>query len=139
MLWVKAFHIIAVICWFAGIFYLPRIFVNQAMTKDQATQQQLQTMAEKLYRFITAFAVLTVIFGGWLLSYNWPYYQTAAWLHIKVGLVAALILYHLQCGRFIKQHRTVGIIKSHIFYRYFNELPVLLMFAIVILVVVKPV
>jgi len=139
VLWVKAFHIIFVVCWFAGIFYLPRIFVYQAMAKDnQATQQHLQTMAEKLYRFTSPFAILTIIFGGWLLHYNWSYYQTAYWLYAKLALVLLLIVYHLQCGRFVKQHRANGIDKSHIFFRWFNELPVLVLFAVVILVVVKP-
>ena len=139
MLWVKAFHIIFVVCWFAGIFYLPRIFVYQAMAKDNAaTQQHLQTMAEKLYRFTTPFAILTIIFGGWLLSYNWSYYQTALWLHIKLALIALLLVYHGICGKMVKAHRQQGTTRSHVFYRWFNEAPVLVLFAVVILAVVKP-
>ena len=137
MLWLKAFHLIAVICWFAGIFYLPRLFVYHAMAEDDATRAHLQIMERKLYRFITPFAVLTVIFGVWLLSYNWDYYKTALWLHIKLALVALLLIYHAVCGQFVKRHQQ-GQLRSHVFYRWFNEAPVLILFAVVILVIVKP-
>lgn len=138
MLWIKAFHLIAVICWFAGVFYLPRLFVYHAMAEDTATRQHLQLMERKLYRFMTPFAALTVAFGLWLLSYNWDYYKAALWLHIKLALVVLLVIYHVVCGYFVKQHQS-GQLHSHVFYRWFNEVPVLILFAVVILVIVKPV
>lgn len=137
-LWIKAFHIIFMVCWFAGIFYLPRLFVNHAMSKDEATRQQLTLMEGKLYRFITPFAFLTVGLGLWILSLNWPYYQSAAWLHLKVILVILLCLYHYQCGRIVKQFKEDQNQRSHRYFRFFNEVPVFILFAVVILAVVKP-
>lgn len=138
MLWIKSLHIIAIICWFAGIFYLPRLFVNHAMTEHQATRDQLQLMQRKLYRFMSIFAVLTVIFGIWLVSYNIDYYLASTWFIIKFACVVGLIVYHFACGHFVQQLQSGNNQYSHVFFRWFNELPVLLMIAIVILVVVKP-
>lgn len=138
MLWIKALHIIAVISWFAGIFYLPRLFVYHAMAKDPATREHLQLMQRKLYRFMSIFAVLTLVFGGWLVSYNPEYYLSAHWFGLKLAGVIALLGYHVKCGHFIKQLQAGSSQHSHVFFRWFNELPVLLMFAVVILVVVKP-
>ena len=137
-LWLKALHIIFIVCWFAGIFYLPRIFVNIAMAEDAASKKQLNQMAHKLYRFITPFMWLTIFFGGWLLINNWDGYRTALWLHIKMALVILLVIYHLQCGRFQRQLAQRQNQHSHKFFRFFNELPVFALFAIVILAVVKP-
>lgn len=138
MLWIKAFHIIFVICWFAGIFYLPRLFVYHAMATDEATRAHLRTMERKLYRFVTPFAVLSIIFGAWLASYNLDYYLSAGWFHAKVFLVLLLIGYHFICGRIVKQLQDESVQRSHVFYRWFNEAPVLALFGVVILVVVKP-
>ena len=138
MLWIKAFHIIFMVCWFAGIFYLPRLFVYHAMSEDKATQQQLSVMEGKLYRFITPFAFLTVGFGLWLASYNWSYYLQAKWFYAKLGLVIVLAVYHWQCGRYVKQLQQTPDTRSHVFYRWFNELPIMVLLGAVLLVVIKP-
>ena len=138
MLWVKAFHLIFMVCWFAGIFYLPRLFVYHAMAKDQATRDHLAIMERKLYRFTTPFAVLTIGFGLWLANYNWSYYLQSHWFYGKLALVLLLVGYHWQCGRYVKQLQHNNSTHSHVFYRWFNELPVLVLFAVIILVVVKP-
>jgi len=139
MLWVKAFHIIFMTAWFAGIFYLPRLFVHHAMSEDSATRERLAIMERKLYRFITPFMVLTVGLGLWMLfDYAWATYSHMLWLHIKLALVVVLVGYHFYCGHLVKEFAAGRIARGHVFYRWFNEFPVLLLFAIVILVVVKP-
>lgn len=138
MLWIKAFHIIFVICWFAGIFYLPRLLVNHAMVDDEATKARLLLMETKLYRFITPFAWIAVLLGCWLALLNWHYYSAQPWFWIKAALVIPLIAYHWQCGRYIERFRLGQNVRTHIYFRIFNELPVFILFAIVILVVVKP-
>ena len=138
MLWIKAFHIIFVICWFAGIFYLPRLLVNHAEVQDAATQQRLLQMEQKLFRFITPFAVIAIILGCWLALLNWPYYAAQGWFWLKLVAVGLVVLYHWQCGRYIKVFAEGKNIRSHVFFRVFNELPVFALFLIVILVVVKP-
>lgn len=138
MLWIKALHLIFMVCWFAGIFYLPRLFVNHAMVTDTATRAQLAQMEHKLYRFVTPFMFLTIFFGIWLTSYNLEYYLSAPWFLIKVALVAGLVVYHFYCGRVVKRLADDSDQRSHVFFRFFNELPVLILFAVVILVVVKP-
>ena len=138
MLWLKAFHIIFVICWFAGLFYLPRLFVNYAASEHPQTRQQLAVMARKLYRFVTPFMVLAIVFGVAMLVQQFDYYLQSKWMWLKLVGVAFLIAYHVQCGRYvhiINEHRDEH---SHIFYRFFNEIPVLFLFLIVILAVVKP-
>ena len=138
MLWIKAFHIISIVCWFAGIFYLPRLFVYHAMADDQATREHLKVMEHKLYRFMSIFAITSVALGAWLLSYNWDYYWQSMWFIIKLLLVLGLIAYHLVCGRYVKRLAQDNDQRGHVFYRWFNELPVFILFAVVILVVVKP-
>jgi protoporphyrinogen IX oxidase len=139
MIWVKALHLIFVVAWFAGLFYLPRLFVNIAMTKDAAVEKQLLVMSRKLYRFITPWMVLTLVFGIWLLiDYGWLAYAKTWWLGLKLGLVVALIIYHFYCGRLLRQFEQQSNQRSHIWYRWFNEFPVFLLFSIIILVVVKP-
>jgi len=139
MLWVKALHIIFMTAWFAGIFYLPRLFVHHAMSEDAATRERLKIMERKLYRFITPFMYLTVALGLWMLfDYAWATYSHMLWLHIKLALVVVLIGYHFYCGHLVKEFAADRIARGHVFYRWFNEFPVLLLFAIVILVVVKP-
>ena len=135
MLWIKALHIIFVVSWFAGLFYLPRLFVNHAMISDAATIAQLKLMEGKLYRFMTPLGVLAVGFGSWL----WLGYGYAGmWLNIKLVLVAILIVYHLYCGHLVSVFAQDKNTHSHVFYRWFNELPVLILFIIVFLVVLKP-
>ncbi|MBQ0761182.1 MAG: protoporphyrinogen oxidase HemJ [Zhongshania sp.] len=138
MLWLKAFHIIAIVCWFAGIFYLPRLFVYHAMAEDQATRDYLKVMERKLYRFVSPFAVLTIAFGALLIAQNIEYYLSAGWLHLKLLFVAALIAYHLYCGHLVKTFADDNNTRNHVFYRWFNEAPVVALFAIVLLAVLKP-
>ena len=137
-LWLKALHLIFVVCWFAGLFYLPRLFVNHAMTDDRTTRQLLAQMERKLYRFMTGLAVLAVAFGLWLMLVYWEMYEQAYWLHAKLTLVALLVVYHGFCGYYVGIFRREGNHRSHVFFRWFNELPVLALFAVVILAVVKP-
>jgi putative membrane protein len=135
MLWVKAFHIIFVTSWFAGLFYLPRIFVNHAMETNPEAIQRLTLMEQKLYRFMLPLAVLALGFGLWL----WLGYGiTGKWMHPKLTLVIALIAYHWYCGKIMRDFKIGKNQRSHIWYRWFNEMPVLLLTAVVILVVVKP-
>jgi putative membrane protein len=136
MLWLKSFHIIVVISWFAGLFYLPRIFVNLAMAKEDSELARLLLMAHKLYRFVTPIAYLAVGSGIWL----WLAYGYAGlWLTIKLGLVAALLGYHHYCGHLLALFKQGSNSRSHVWYRFFNEIPVLILIAVVILVTVKPI
>ncbi len=135
MLWIKALHIIFVTSWFAGLFYLPRLFVNHAMVNDPATLKRLSLMERKLYRFMLPLAILAVVFGLWLMI---GYGIKGGWLHAKLALVVSLIAYHLYCGKLMRDFNAGKNTRSHVWYRWFNEVPVLVLFAIVILVVVKP-
>jgi len=135
MLWIKAFHLIFVTSWFAGLFYLPRIYVNLAMEQDPQAQARLLLMAHKLYRFMQPLMLLALAFGIWLwLGYGFK----GGWLHAKLTLVIVLIGYHHYCGRLLKQFRAQQNHHSHVWFRWFNEVPVLLLFAVVILVLTKP-
>ena len=139
MLWVKAFHVVAMVCWFAGLFYLPRLFVYHAQSDDQAGRERFKIMERKLYRGITTPSmVATVALGLWLVSYNPSVYLTQGWLHVKLSLVLILIGYHLYCGHLIKVFREDRNTHSHVFYRWFNEFPVLILVGTVILAMVKP-
>ena len=138
MLWVKAFHIIFMVIWFAGLFYLPRLFVYHVMAQDTATSAQFKTMERKLYFGIaTPGGILTILFGVWL----WIGYGIGAgsgWLAAKLMLVIVLVIYHLWCGRMLKEFQADRNTHSHVFYRWFNEFPVLVLIAVVLLVVFKP-
>lgn len=140
MLWVKAFHIIFVVTWFSAMFYLPRLFVYHAMTEDEAGKERFKIMERKLYRGImTPSALLTLIFGVWLLSYySLEQIASMGWLHAKLTLVLLLFAYHGMCGSMVRKFAADKNERSHTYYRWFNELPVLALIAIVILVVVKP-
>ena len=139
MIWVKAFHIIFMVAWFAGVFYLPRLFVNHAMAEEEDVKARLMLMERKLYRFITPWMLLTLVFGFWLLfDYAWVAYSHMLWLHVKLALVAALVGYHFYCGKLMRDFANDNNRHSHVWYRWFNELPVLVLFAVVILTVVKP-
>lgn len=138
MLWLRAFHIIFVVCWFAGLFYLPRIFVYFAASENSDTRRQLAVMARKLYRFVTPFMVLAIAFGLGMISLAPQYYLNAGWLWLKLAGVAFLVVYHFQCGRYVKAINADTDHHSHVFYRFFNEVPVLFLFGIVILAVLKP-
>ena len=137
-LWLKAFHIIFMTSWFAGLFYLPRIFVNLAMAETDETYQHLLVMAKKLYRFVTPFMFITLGIGVWLLTIT-PDLLSFVWFQVKLGLVTTLIIYHFICKSYLTKFETKDTIKGHVFYRWFNEYPVIILFAVVILVVIKPV
>ncbi len=139
MLWIKAFHLISVICWFAGIFYLPRLFVYHADAKDEISNTRFKTMERRLYYGIMVpSAVATVGFGVWLMTFNLSYYRAAAWLHVKLALVFLVLVYHLYCGHCVKRFKRDANTHSSTYYRIMNEVPTLLLVAIVILAVVKP-
>jgi putative membrane protein len=136
MLWIKAFHIIFLVTWFAGLFYLPRLFVYHAMAEDTASRERFKVMERKLYYGIMApGAVLTIVFGTWL----WLGYGiTGGWLHAKLALVAALIAYHLWCGKLVNDFKHDRNTRGDVWYRWFNEIPIVILIASVILAVVKP-
>ena len=136
MLWLKAFHIIFMVTWFAALFYLPRLFVYHALTGDAAGRERFKVMERKLYYGIMApGAVLTIVFGTWL----WLGYGiSGAWLHAKLALVAVLIVYHLWCGKLLNDFKHDRNTHSHLWYRWFNEFPVVVLITAVILAVVKP-
>jgi putative membrane protein len=139
MLWVKAFHIVFVASWFAGLFYLPRIFVNLAMVEpgSQAERQRLLLMARKLLRFTTLLAVPALVLGLWLWL-GWGIGRGQGWLRAKLALVMATVGYHHACARILRRMEAGADSRSHRWYRWFNELPVLLLAGTVVLVVVKP-
>ncbi|OGT53126.1 MAG: TIGR00701 family protein [Gammaproteobacteria bacterium RIFCSPHIGHO2_12_FULL_41_15] len=139
MQWVVAFHIIFMVAWFAGLFYLPRLFVYHVATKDALGNQRFKVMEHKLFFYImTPAAILTTIFGVWLLTFNIEYYLHAGWLHWKLMMVVLLWAYHVYCGMLMYQFAQDNNQRSERFYRIFNEIPTLLLITIVILVVVKP-
>ena len=137
-LWLKALHLIFVVCWFAGLFYLPRLLVHYADCEHPETKARLALMAHKLYRFVTPFLWLTVLFGSALILSNHDYYLRAGWLWLKLAGVAFLIGYHFQCGRYVRAVNEGRNQHGHVYYRFFNEIPVLFLFAIVLLAVLKP-
>lgn len=135
MLTVKALHIIFVVSWFAGLFYLPRLFVNHAMVEDKATQDRLAMMERKLYGFVTPIGLIAVSLG----LYLWFGYGFAGgWLHVKTTLVVILIAYHLYCGKLMRDFAAGRNTHSHVWYRVFNEVPVLILLVVVFLTVLKP-
>lgn len=139
MLWVKAFHIIFMVTWFSGLFYLPRLFVYHAETKDAAGNARFKVMERKLYWYITTpGAALTVLSGAWLIHYNPQGYLQMAWLQLKLALVLLLLVYHLYLGKLLAAFRDGRQRHSHVFYRWVNEIPTLFLITIVILVVVRP-
>ena len=138
MLWIQGLHVIFVVTWFAGLFYLPRIFVYYAQAEDDTTRMTLAIMARKLYKFVTPLMMLAIILGLWLLSYALDYYLTSLWMQLKLAGVVFLLIYHVQCGRYVKLINSGDDHRSHVFYRFFNEIPVLFLFAIVLLVYVRP-
>lgn len=140
-LWIKTLHIVFVTAWFGGLFYLPRIFVNLAMVDAGSTaeRERLILMAQKLYRFMLPLAVLAIGFGIWLwLGIGIGRSAPNGWLHLKLGLVAVLVIYHHRCGRILLSFEKGRNTFNHRWYRAFNELPVVLLFTIVALVVFKP-
>jgi len=140
MLWVKAFHIIFMVTWFAGLFYLPRLFVYHAQSSDDISNERFKIMERKLfYGIMTPGGIITLVLGMWMLfDYAWAAYKSDLWLHLKLLSVFTLIIYHGYCWKLVKDFKFDRNTKSHVWYRWFNEFPVLLLVAIIIFVVVKP-
>ena len=136
MLWVKALHIVFMVTWFAGLFYLPRLFVYHAQSDDRVSIERFKIMERKLYYGIMApGAALTLVFGAWLWL-GWGF--SGGWLHAKLALAAVLVGYHLWCGKLLADFRHDRNVRGHVWFRWFNEVPVVILFAVVVLVVVKP-
>lgn len=140
MLWVKALHLIFMVTWFAGLFYLPRLFVYHAMSTDQTSIDRFKIMERKLFfGIMTPGAILTFVFGFWILLMNgWASYSGELWLHAKLACLLLLLIYHIYCGKFLMAFKNDRNKHSHIWYRWFNEIPVVFLVAIVILAVVRP-
>ena len=139
MVWVKAFHTISMVMWFAGLFYLPRLFVYHAMSVDATSVERFKVMERKLFVMMTIGAVGTTLLGIWMLfDYAWQAYGNTGWLHLKLLLVVILLAYHGLCLKVIREFRADKNTRGHKFYRWFNEFPVLILFGVVILVVVRP-
>ncbi len=137
MLWVKSFHIIFMVTWFAGLFYLPRLFVYHAAAQDRISLERFKVMERRLFwGIMTPGAVLTVAFGAWLWL-GW-FRGASGWLHAKIALVAVLAAYHVWCWRLLKAFAAERNTKSERWYRWFNEFPTLVLIATVLLVVFKP-
>ncbi len=138
MLWVKALHIVFMVTWFAGLFYLPRLFVYHAMAEDRPSLGRFKIMARKLFwGIMTPGAVLTIVFGVWLWL-GWFKGVFGGWYHAKLALVALLAGYHLWCWRLLKDFAAERNRRSHVWFRWFNEVPTVILFAVVLLVVLKP-
>ncbi|MGB5177413.1 MAG: CopD family protein [Gammaproteobacteria bacterium] len=139
MIWIKALHVIFMVTWFAGLFYLPRLFVYHADCNDDTGHARFLVMERKLFAIMTIGAVVTTVFGVWMLAaYAWTAYRELLWLDLKLLLVAALIGFHVYCGILVREFRNGTAHHSHVFYRWINEIPALLLIAIVLLAVVKP-
>ena len=139
ILWLKAFHVSFMVAWFAGIFYLPRLFVNHAESANKDVIKQLKGMERRLLKFVTPFAVLTVAFGIALIyQYCYSWFVAAKWLQIKIVLVVLLLTYHGYCFKLVSDFKNDKNTRSGKFYRLFNEIPVILLFAVIILAFVKP-
>lgn len=140
MLWLKALHLMFMVTWFAGLFYLPRLFVYHAMSDDVISNERFKVMERKLYfGIMTPGMLFTFIFGVWMLQdYAWALYSGSGWLHLKLGLLALLTIYHGFCGKWLLDFKHDRNRRSHVYYRWVNEIPVLFLLAIVWLAVLKP-
>ncbi len=140
-MWLKAWHLIGMVTWFAGLFYLPRLFVYHAMSEDEISNERFKIMERKLYYGITMPAgIFTLFFGLWMLyDYAWAAYGGQLWLTVKLILISLLVAYHLYCGRLVADFRHDRNTRSHVWFRWFNELPVLILIGVVLLAVLKPV
>ncbi len=140
MLWLKALHLIFMVTWFAGLFYLPRLFVYHAMSTDEISNERFKVMERKLYYGImTPGMIITFIFGVWMLTdYAWAIYGRSGWLHVKLCLLGIMVVYHILCGVWLTTFKHDQNKHSHVYYRWMNEVPVLFLVGIIILAVVKP-
>ena len=139
-MWLKALHLISMVTWFAGLFYLPRLFVYHAMASDTISIERFKIMERKLYWGITTPGmVLTLGFGIWMLiSYAWALYGQSGWLHAKLAVLVLMVIYHIQCGRWLLLFKRDQNRRSHVYYRWMNEVPVLFLVVIILLAVLKP-
>lgn len=139
-MWLKAFHLIFMVTWFAGLFYLPRLFVYHAMSSDVVSIERFKIMERKLYFGITTPGMmLTLFFGIWMLvDYAWESYGASVWLHLKLTLLVLLVAYHLLCGKWLLDLKHDRNLHSHVYFRWMNEVPVVFLFAIVLLATLKP-
>jgi putative membrane protein len=140
-MWLKAWHLIGMVTWFAGLFYLPRLFVYHAMSDDAISNERFKIMERKLfYGITTPGGIFTLVFGFWMLAdYGWAAFGGQLWLTIKLTLMAFLVIYHIYCGALVKAFKEDRNTKSHVWYRWFNEAPVLVLVAIILLAVLKPI
>lgn len=140
MLWLKALHLIFMVTWFAGLFYLPRLYVYHAMSFDDISNERFKVMERKLFfGIMTPGMIATFVFGIWMLAaYDWEIYGHAGWLHAKLGLLVLALVYHYFCGVWLLDFKHDCNRRSHVFYRWMNEVPVLFLVGIVLLAVVKP-
>ena len=137
-LWMKAFHVIFMVTWFAGLFYLPRLFIYHAMDENKSSFELFGVMEKRLFGIMTLGALLTVVFGVVLVAMNWSYLISSTWFLVKVFFILALFGYHFWCFKIMIQFREGRNKKSHVWYRWFNEAPAVALIAIVIMVVVRP-
>jgi putative membrane protein len=139
-MWLKAWHLIAMVTWFAGLFYLPRLFVYHAASTDTISIERFKVMERKLYYGITTpGGVLTLALGIWMLvDYAWAAYGQMLWLHVKLGLLVLMVAYHLYCGKLVRDFQADRNTRGHVWFRWFNEVPVVFLIAIVLLAVLKP-
>lgn len=140
MLWFKAFHLIFMVTWFAGLFYLPRLFVYHAMSEDQISLDRFKIMERKLYYGIaTPGAILTIIFGlAIIFTVGWKFYLSQFWFQIKLVLLLLLVIYHVYCGKLLMDFKQDRNKHGHVWYRWFNEIPVIFLIAIVLLAILRP-
>jgi len=138
-LWIKAIHIVFVITWFAGLFYLPRLFVYHSMATDDISKERFKVMQRKLYRAIMNPSMIgTLIFGTWLLVESWQAYSSQGWIWLKLLFVLGLVGYHHYCLRIMKAFADNRVLHSEKFFRFFNEVPAFALVVIIIMVVVRP-
>jgi putative membrane protein len=139
MLWLKALHLIFMVTWFAGLFYLPRVYVYHAMSSDEISNERFKVMERKLFGIMTLGMIATFLFGIWMLvAYDWDIYARAGWLHAKLVLLALALAYHYYCYLCLLDFKHDRNQRSHVYYRWMNEVPVLFLVGIIILAVVKP-
>ena len=138
MRWILACHLFFSIAWFAGVFYLPRLFVHQRLSEDEATRERLGIMQRKLYRFMSVLACIAIALGLVLVAPQWERYLTTGWFQAKLALIALLIAYHLSCGHYVSALAADRCRRGQVFFRFFNEAAAVLLFGIVALAVVQP-
>jgi len=137
-LWLKAFHVVFMVTWFAGLFYLPRLFIYHSMNENKSGFALFEVMEKRLFGIMTLGALLTVIFGSALVVMNWSYLITSTWFFVKFIFILMLFAYHYWCFRIMIQFREGLNQRSHTWYRWFNEMPAIALIAIIVMVIVKP-